>query len=73
MDFLTLRQLWSVVERTPASLILSLSDADLIHKLVGQLENQRRLTTEESSTVKVYIRSRTCLIRDLAEGRSCLT
>ena len=70
MDFSTLRQLWSVVECTPASIILSLSDRDLIHNLVGQLENKTRLTTEESSTVKVYIRSKTCLIRDLAQGRS---
>ncbi len=68
MNLSTLRQLWSVVEQTPANLILSLSDTELVNSLFRELQAQVILTTEESNIVKSYILSRTCLIRDLAEG-----
>lgn len=65
----TLRQLWSVIEQTQSSLLLKLSNTDLVKRLLGELDNKKALSSEEVSTLRAYIYSKTILIRDLAQAR----
>ena len=69
MDALMLRQIWSTVEKTQAGMLLRLSDTDLTQALLAQIENQCPLSHEESKVASAYLRSKTLLIRDLAETR----
>jgi len=65
----TLRQIWSVIEETHASLILKLSDAELLQQLLIQLVDKKQLNAEEVCGVRAYIYSRIPLIRDNAQAR----
>jgi 5'-deoxynucleotidase YfbR-like HD superfamily hydrolase len=65
----TLRQIWSVIEETHASLVLKLSDADLLQQLLIQLADKKQLNVEEVCEVRAYIYSRIPLIRDDAQAR----
>ncbi|BDA76118.1 unknown protein (plasmid) [Calothrix sp. PCC 7716] len=65
----TLRQLWSVIEQTQSSLLLKLSDTDLVQQLLGQLNSQEVLSSEEVNNLSTYLHSKTLLIRDLAQTR----
>lgn len=65
----TLRQIWSVIEETHASLVLKLSDADLLQQLLMQLADKKQLNVEEVCDVRAYIYSRIPLIRDDAQAR----
>ncbi|WP_422730892.1 hypothetical protein [Nostoc cycadae] len=67
-----LRQLWAVVEQTQSSTLLGLSDKDLVKLLLGQIESNKVLDSEETLSLTDYIYSRTLLIRDLAQARSAL-
>ncbi|BAY18921.1 hypothetical protein NIES2109_55350 [Nostoc sp. HK-01] len=67
-----LRQLWVVVEQTQSSTLLGLSDKDLVKLLLGQIESNKVLDSEETLSLTDYIYSRTLLIRDLAQARSAL-
>ncbi len=69
MNSSILRQLWTVVEETQRSVLLKLSDPDLIQQLLSQLDIKNPLSGEETSIVSAYISSRTSLIRDLAQAR----
>jgi succinate dehydrogenase flavin-adding protein (antitoxin of CptAB toxin-antitoxin module) len=69
MSPLLLRQLWSLVETTQASILLTLDDANLVQWLVGQFKNQRSLDHHETHALRNYIQSRLSLIRDLAQER----
>ena len=69
MDALMLRQIWSIVEKTQAAMLLRLSDTDLTQALLTQIEDQCPLSREESKIASAYLRSKTLLIRDLAETR----
>jgi hypothetical protein len=64
-----MRQLWSVVEATQASLLLKLDDATLVDWLLRQLSNQRSLDHNETNIMSNYLYSRLSLIRDLAQER----
>lgn len=64
----TLRQLWAEIEKTQTSVLLKLSDTDLVKQLIKQLDSKKPLSGEESSTVSAYLSSRTSLIRDLAQA-----
>ncbi len=66
----TVRQLWSLVERTKSITLLQLSDKDLVEQLFRQLSTSEQLTNEENNCLITYINSRLTLIRDLAEARS---
>lgn len=66
----TLRQVWAVIEETHASLILKLSDAELLQQLLTQLADKKELNVEEVCDVRAYIHSRILLIRDDAQERS---
>lgn len=65
----TLRQIWSVIEETHASLLLKLSDAELLQQLLIQLADKKQLNVEEVCDLRVYIYSRIPLIRDDAQAR----
>ena len=65
----TLRQIWSVIEETHASLLLKLSDAELLQQLLIQLTEKKQLNVEEVCEVRAYIYSRIPLIRDDAQAR----
>jgi hypothetical protein len=64
-----LRQLWSLVETTQATLLLNLDDTSLVQWLLRQFRTQRPLDNEESSILSNYIHTKLTLIRDLAEER----
>ncbi|KKD36543.1 MAG: hypothetical protein WAN66_23300 [Limnoraphis robusta] len=64
-----LRQLWSLVETTQASLIVSLDDADLVQCLLKRLQTESNVNCLDRDLVNDYINSRLSLIRDLAESR----
>lgn len=69
MNSSTLRQVWSVIEETQSSLLLRLSDTELVKQLLNQLDSRNPLTQEETIAVRGYLHSRTSLIRDLALAR----
>ncbi|MBD2580550.1 hypothetical protein [Oscillatoria sp. FACHB-1406] len=69
MTSVTLRQLWSLVENTQAAFLLGQDDASLVTWLLDRLSEQQALESMESEWLGDYIRSKTSLIRDLAEQR----
>lgn len=70
MESTIMRQLWSVVEETQASVLLRLSDRELVNQIIGQLHQKRPLNSEEMSKTTAYLHAKTSLIRDLALGRA---
>ncbi len=69
MNPLVLRQLWSLVETTQSSVLLSLDDDSLACLLLKQLRSQRSLNHQETDHIATYIHTKLPLIRDLAEHR----
>ncbi|MEM1309376.1 MAG: hypothetical protein AAF892_11660 [Cyanobacteria bacterium P01_D01_bin.71] len=63
-----LRQLWSLIEGSHSSWILSLDDNSLVHWLIDQVSSDRLLDTAEADYLTGYIRSRLPLIRDIAQS-----
>jgi anionic cell wall polymer biosynthesis LytR-Cps2A-Psr (LCP) family protein len=63
----TLRHLWSLIEEMQASILLNLNDTDLIDYLLDQLKIKNSIEIEEVEVVKNYLKSKTLLIRDIAE------
>ncbi|MGH2416034.1 MAG: hypothetical protein ACRDEA_20560 [Microcystaceae cyanobacterium] len=68
MNVSLLRQFWSLVEEIQVAKLLNLNDTELIKQLLRQLEDRQPLSAEESNTMSNYIRSKTSLIRELAEA-----
>ena len=66
MSPLLLRKVWTVIGNTQASVLLELSDRDLIKQLLSQLSIQQSLSQEESHLLNVYLHLKMPLIRDLA-------
>ena len=64
-----LRQLWSLIETTQATLLVNLDDATLVQWLLKQLKTNSVLNGTETDMLNDYIESRLSLIRDLAEQR----
>jgi len=64
-----LRQLWSVVENSQATTLVSLDDATLVQWLIKELKTRIGLNCREADLMNEYILSRLSLIRDLAEER----
>ncbi|MEL7036277.1 MAG: hypothetical protein AAFO04_11745 [Cyanobacteria bacterium J06592_8] len=64
-----LRQLWSLVETTQASLIVSLDDTDLVQMLLKQLQTKSTIKYSDCDVINDYLNSKLTLIRDLAESR----
>ncbi|MGB3404796.1 MAG: hypothetical protein WBA77_19080 [Microcoleaceae cyanobacterium] len=69
MNVSILRQLWSLVETSQPNTLLKLDDESLVESLIEQLKAQYPLCLQETETVDVYIRSRTLLIREMAQDR----
>jgi hypothetical protein len=69
MTPLMLRQLWSLVERTQANILLNLDDASLVQWLIRQFKTERSLDHSEATIISAYIYSHVTLIRDIAEER----
>ena len=67
MNISILRQLWSLIETAQPSTLLNLDDDSLVENLITQLTEEYSLCPQEAQTVDVYIRSRTPLIRELAQ------
>ncbi|ELS01766.1 hypothetical protein Xen7305DRAFT_00014710 [Xenococcus sp. PCC 7305] len=63
-----LRKVWTVIENTQTSVLLELSDRDLIKQLLSQLSIQQPLSQEESNLLDTYLHGRIPLIRDLANS-----
>ncbi|MGK7899721.1 MAG: hypothetical protein AB4372_40415 [Xenococcus sp. (in: cyanobacteria)] len=66
MSPLLLRKVWTVIDNTQASVLLELSDRDLIKRLLSQLTIQQSLSQEESHLLDIYLHRKMPLIRDLA-------
>ncbi|WP_293129903.1 hypothetical protein [Microcoleus sp. bin38.metabat.b11b12b14.051] len=64
-----LRQLWSLIETTQATLLVNLDDATLVQWLLKQIKTSSALNGNETDLLNEYIESRLSLIRDLAEQR----
>lgn len=69
MNISILRQFWSLVETTQPATLLNLDDDSLVERLIAQLTAEHPLCRQETQTVDVYIRSRTPLIREMAQHR----
>ena len=69
MTPIMLRQLWSLIETTQATLLVNLDDATLVQWLLKQLKMNSALNGLEADLLNEYIQSRLCLIRDLAQQR----
>jgi hypothetical protein len=69
MNPFLIRQLWTAVEATQATLLLNLDDNDLVQRLMRQLRDQQSLDASESSLVNHYIELKLPLIRDMAQQR----
>jgi len=67
-----LRQFWSLVETTQSNILLGLDDASLIQWLLGQLQQQRSLNSDETDILNDYANSKLTLIRDIAQNRQAL-
>lgn len=64
-----LRQLWSLVEKTQASTLVTLDDASLVQCLLKQFNKEAAINGKEADLLTDYICSRISLIRDMAEAR----
>ncbi|XHU95694.1 MAG: hypothetical protein JJP05_08420 [cyanobacterium endosymbiont of Rhopalodia gibba] len=69
MNTSIIRQLWSIVEESSARTLVNLDDSDLVSQLLKKLDAQYSLSSEELQVMKVYFRSKTILIRDIARSR----
>ena len=69
MNFSTLRQIWSLIDETHTSTLLSLDETDLVNYLLRQLQNTKTINLEEISLVRDYLDDKITLIRDLADSR----
>lgn len=72
MNPFLLRQFWALVETTQSNVLLGLDDASLIQWLLGQLQQERLLNSQETSVLNNYASSKLSLIRDLAQDRQML-
>jgi hypothetical protein len=64
-----IRQLWSLIEASHSSILLSLDDNSLVRWLMEHISGERSLNANEADNLHHYIRSRLSLIRDVAESR----
>ncbi|PSN11465.1 hypothetical protein C7271_24595 [filamentous cyanobacterium CCP5] len=64
-----LRQLWSLVEASQSSTLLSLDDNRLVKWLLEQMTGNQAMNPSEADNLSSYIESKLSLIRDLAQSR----
>jgi hypothetical protein len=61
-----LRQIWSLVETTPANMLLNLDDASLIDWILRHLEQEQNLDASQLNALNYYLHAKVSLIRDVA-------
>lgn len=61
--------MWRFVETSNPYTIAELSDEELVHNLIRQVNGISPLAAEELDTLNRYIKARTPLIRDLAQSK----
>lgn len=66
---LRLRQIWTLVESSQASLLVRLDDPDLEQWLMRQFTKDQTLSPSESQAIIHYVHSKLPLIRDMAEQK----
>ncbi len=66
---LRLRQIWTLVESSQASLLVRLDDPDLEQWLMRQFTKDQTLSPIESQAITHYVHSKLPLIRDMAEQK----
>lgn len=69
MNSTTLHRIWSLIEDTPSNALRKLDDGELIQQLLLQLEQQKRLSVEETSAASAYLQTKVPLIRDLTQAQ----
>jgi hypothetical protein len=69
MNSSILRELWALIEEIQPHVLIQLNEQELIEKILKQLEQKKTLDRSENDRVSIYISSKMCLIRDLAESR----
>ena len=62
-----IRAVWSCVEAINKQVLLQLSDTDLIHQIIQEIERASVLSSEDRQSVVDYVSSKVSLIKDLAE------
>lgn len=67
MDTALLRQLWSIIEVAPPSILIKQSDRDLVNWIIQQMQQERYLDAQESASLYAYLSDRLPLIRDISE------
>lgn len=58
---------WSSVEAINKKALLQLSDTDLVHQVIKQVDRASILSSEDRQSVIDYISSKVSLIKDIAE------
>ena len=66
---LRLRQIWTLVESSQASLMVRLDDPGLEQWLMRQFSKDQTLSASESQAMTHYVHSKLPLIRDMAEQK----
>jgi hypothetical protein len=66
---LRLRQIWTIVESSQASLLVRLDDPGLEKWLMRQFDKDVTLSSTECQAVNHYIHSKLPLIREMAEQK----
>lgn len=64
-----IRHIWEVVEETQSRTLLERDNQEVVRQLLGQLQRQRSLNSQEIQNVINYLTPRTSLIRDIASNR----
>ena len=62
-----LRHLWSLVDRSQSSHLLTLDDNSLVSWLLEQFTGQQSMDQAEADQLHGYIRAKIALIRDLTQ------
>ena len=64
-----LRQIWTIVEHSHSSILLTLDDQGLVNWLIERIAEDQNLNPFEAEVFSGYIHSKLSLIRDLALAR----
>jgi hypothetical protein len=64
-----IRHIWEVVEETQSCTLLERDDREVVQQLLGQLQRQQSLNSQEIQNVINYLTPRISLIRDIASNR----
>lgn len=70
---LRLRQIWTIVESSQASMLVRLDDPGLEKWLMRQFSKDATMSVMESQAVNHYIHSKLPLIREMAEQKVPVT